>query len=126
MIVIPTITINANTRYAVTAFAIPCGSDWNITVYGGTHPHIGALSVTAPDKATMSDNISTILFPDHRDDAISSLFAKKISLAFNNCTIAVSAGIHIDHATPAEIELFLKSSEECCEKLILEMKKLKK
>lgn len=88
--------------------AVPMGNDWCISVFGGDKPHIGAVSVAHPrasleDPAQISSTASLITLTGHMED----LLARKLSLmlaASLNCVVSVSMGIHIDHATPSEIQ----------------------
>ena len=111
--------VNTGSRFEISATAIPCGKDWNISVCGGTLHHVGAIAVCYPNskKAT----VSALSLPGHRDDLVAELFARKISLAFR-CHAAASAGIHIDNASKEDIQHLIKSCEKCCEELIKKMK----
>ncbi|MEE0932946.1 MAG: hypothetical protein U0L64_08020 [Clostridium sp.] len=66
--------------------AINIGNDWNITIYGGDIPHIGAVAVGIPidlphniNKLTSSSSLITV--PGHKEDEIVNKSAKIISKA---------------------------------------------
>lgn len=103
--------------FAVSACATRCGEDINISVCGGTKAHIGAVSLAVYEPERGSATVSTVTVFSHRDDAVSSYFAKEISRA-KHCTVCASAGLHIDDASSDEIALLRKNAEGCCAKLI--------
>ena len=104
-------------NFAVSTFAAKCGSDINICVYGGTAPHIGAVSLAVYEPERDSATVSTVTVHTHRDDAVSSYFAKAVSSAMK-CTVCASAGIHIDNASADEIALMRENAAKCCTALI--------
>lgn len=104
-------------NFAVSACATRCGDDISITVTGGTKAHIGAVSLAVYEPERDSATVSTVTVFSHRDDAVSSYFAKGVSRA-KRCTVCASAGLHIDDASPDEIALLRKNAEGCCAMLI--------
>lgn len=73
-------------NHEINCKAINIGNDWNITIYGGDIPHIGAVAVGIPvtlphdiNKLTSSSSLITI--PGHKEDEIVNKSAKIISKA---------------------------------------------
>ena len=75
----------------ITAEILSFGQGLHVSVYGGDLPHIGAVSIVAPDGAC-----STVQFPKHLDNAVSERWAKALACA-GYCPAVVEAGIHYDH-----------------------------
>lgn len=109
------------TKYAVTAEAVLCGRDVCVSLCGGTLHHIGAVSLACYEPERDSATVSTICVHTHRDDAVACRFAKALSRAMK-CTVTVSAGLHIDNASPAEIAVFRENSGLCCQELIRQLR----
>ena len=74
----------------VTAHAICLPNGLQVTVYGGTLPHIGAVSVVDPQGS-----ITTQQFPTHKDGVVSERWAKAVSEA-GYCPVVIATGIHYD------------------------------
>lgn len=104
-------------RYAVNGAAVLCGRDVSLTFTGGTLPHIGAVSLGSYEPVRRSATVSTITVFTHRDDQLAAACAKKAATALT-CTVTVSVGIHIDDASPQELEILCKNFEECSNRLI--------
>lgn len=68
-----------------------------VLIFGGTRPHIGAVSVV-----NRADEISTAQFPGHRDGAVSRAWAKALMEAGLHPAV-VTAGIHYDQISKADI-----------------------
>ncbi len=105
----------------VEAGAYYLGDDIVVSVGGGSHHHVGAVSLAVYEPERDSATVSTMCVYSHRDDAVSSYFAKNISREMR-CTVSVSAGIHVDNASGIQIELLSKLSRECCDELICQLK----
>ncbi len=115
---IVTVRVNPDSRYEITGRAVRCGSDWNVSVCGGSLHHIGAVTIYSPETSPGSEAPDLSLsFPGHKDVFISQHFAREFHQAFHS-RVVVSAGIHIDQASPEEIQLLIQSSKECCRRLI--------
>lgn len=69
----------------------------NICLSGGNHEHIGAVSIISP-----SGDVSTTTFKSHKDDTISSLWAKTL-LKYNIMPAVISVGIHYDNVDKQKI-----------------------
>ncbi len=93
------------------------GEDIIVSVGGGTLHHIGAVSLAVYEHERDSATVSTVCVYSHRDDAVSSYFAKTISREMK-CTVSVSAGIHVDNASEAQIAELSMLSRKCCDEIL--------
>ena len=82
----------------ITAHAICLPSGIQVTVYGGTLPHIGAVSVAGPQG-----DITTRQFPTHKDGVVSEKWARAL-LDAGCCPTVVTAGIHYDDLSRDQID----------------------
>ncbi|MEG2291538.1 MAG: hypothetical protein RSC24_16315 [Clostridium sp.] len=94
--------------YSINCSAIKMGTNWNISIYGGDIPHIGAVAIGIPrlsleDKNKISSSVSLITVTGHKEDIIVQNAAKIISSKINN-TVVVCCGIHIENITFEEIQ----------------------
>ena len=92
----------------VTCSAVKMGKDWNISIYGGDIPHIGALALGIPrpsleDKSKISSSVSVLTITGHKEDVIVQKVAKILSSTLNG-TVIVGCGIHIDNITFDDIQ----------------------
>jgi len=108
-------------KYKVEAEALYIGNDLIVCVYGGTKPHVGASALAVYEPERDSATVSVITVHTHRDDKVAAHFAKYISREMK-CTVSVSAGIHIDNASPEELKMLWDNSVECCCRLINELR----
>ncbi|MBE6054641.1 MAG: hypothetical protein E7212_12210 [Clostridium sartagoforme] len=88
--------------------AVKMGNDWNISIYGGDVPHIGAIALGIPrpsleDKSKISSSVSVLTITGHKEDAIVQKASKVLSTALNS-TVVVSCGIHINGITYDDIQ----------------------
>ena len=108
-------------RYLVKGTALRCGRDVTMAFTGGTHPHVGAVSLAVYEPERHSATVSTICVYAHRDDRLAAECAKKAAAALD-CTAVVSVGIHVDDAAPLELEILTKNFKECYSTIIDAMK----
>ncbi len=111
--------------HRLTAWAAICGPDVVLVVGGGTRPHIGSVAVAIahaslkdPNKLTAS--VSVIAVPGHKEDQLTREAALKLSQVLKT-TVAVSAGLHVDHATPQEIELLVNNFNRLMDQVAAEL-----
>ena len=104
-------------RYRVHAAGRRCGDDLTVAVLGGDREHVGAVSLALYEPERRSATVSTVTVPGHRDDAVAARFAKELSRALR-CTVSVTAGIHVDGASPQEIGTLMQNCEQCLSELI--------
>lgn len=88
--------------------AVKMGNDWNISIYGGNLPHIGAIALGIPrpsleDKNKISSSVSVLTITGHKEDIIVQKIAKVLSSTLNS-TVVVTCGIHIDDITFDDIQ----------------------
>lgn len=82
----------------ITAHAICLPNGLQVMVYGGTLPHIGAVSVADPQG-----NVTTQQFPTHKDGVVSERWARVLSTT-GYCPAVVTAGIHYDDLSQEQID----------------------
>ena len=107
-------------RFQIEARAIQCGKDWCVAVCGGETPHVGAVTLGQYEPERDSATVSTVTVHTHRDDSVAAHFAKAISTA-QKCVVTVTAGIHVDAAGEAELEILRKNYDACLTKLLRSM-----
>ena len=95
---------------AVQVFCLRSG--FQIGVYGGTLPHIGAVSVADPQG-----NITTQQFPTHKDGIISERWARALSEAGYRPAV-VTAGIHYDHLNREQIAAVVEITDSMLSELL--------
>ena len=78
-----------------------CGGDLRVHI-GGAGEHIGAAALVGLD-ADGNKHVSVQRIPPHREDQL-ALQAAEILHEATGRTVCVTAGIHLDEITPAEIE----------------------
>jgi isopentenyl-diphosphate delta-isomerase len=107
-----TTTLSVGTApFDVYAQVTLAGNDINVAIGGGPAPHIGGVAVGVPrvlkpDQLNRTASASVYCVTGHRDDEVARTVALRLAARFNQ-TAAVSAGIHLDNATRADIDVFL-------------------
>ncbi|MHC1748203.1 MAG: hypothetical protein AB9856_07425 [Cellulosilyticaceae bacterium] len=97
----PMITLNTSYKsHPLTLTAIPMGNDWNISIFGGDKPHIGAIAIGVPRPSLenpdiISSSVSVIAIIGHKEDMLMRQVAEKLSRKLN-AIVSVSGGIHLD------------------------------
>lgn len=91
------------------------GSGLAVFVRGGDKPHLGGVALASPGielhgKKLSSCDLWTITVPGHKDAELAQRIAKKICIASGE-PVSVSLGIHVENATPEEIELICRNVE---------------
>lgn len=90
----------------ITAQVLRLPAGVQVGLYGGTLPHIGAVSIAAPDGAVRTEQ-----FPTHKEGVVSEEWADALARA-GFAPAVVSAGIHYDHLTKAEIAAVVAVTRE--------------
>ena len=85
------------------------GAGLAVFVRGGDKPHLGGVALASPGIEMHGRTLSkcdlwTITVPGHKDAELAQRIAKKICIASGE-PVSVSLGIHVENATPEEIEL---------------------
>lgn len=114
-------------KLRVSAEARRIGNDLLIAIWGGTRPHIGAVSVSVPrpslaDSSKTGSTSSVINLPGHKDEAVARMFSEKLAARFSTHCIA-TAGIHIDHITENEITAVMDNCAELCQIIIQKLER---
>ncbi|GEO70001.1 prenylated flavin chaperone LpdD [Levilactobacillus acidifarinae] len=97
--------------YTMTAELTVVGPDLLIVVTGGTHPHIGDVTTL-----TRTTPLRTVKFPSHdgryhKDHLVGERVAHQVQPTLTgSCT--VTAGIHVDQITQAQIEASGKMGDD--------------
>lgn len=112
-------------NHNITCSVIKMGNDFNISIYGGDMPHIGALALGIPresleDKNKISSSVSLLTITGHKEDSIVQRAAKKLSKELNS-TISVCCGIHIENITFEDIKELDILIDELIDELIIEL-----
>jgi hypothetical protein len=109
-------------RLALEAVVVQTMDGLNIYLGGGEKTHIGTvvlcqLRPSLKNDGSYSTTSSILNLVCHKDDGIAKPLAEKLCLAFKQ-TVVVTAGVHIDSATPREIEYLLQLSAELSNRII--------
>ena len=104
--------------YKVVAEVNIIGDDLMISVWGGTKPHIGSISVSVPrpglkDGTRMSSTSSVINLIGHKDEVVARKFSEQLAAKFNRNAIA-TAGVHIDDITENQINIIMQNITALC------------
>ena len=114
-------------RFRLYALILPIGEDLLVSIWGGTHPHIGAVALALPrpslkDKKKTSATSSVLTVLGHKEDQTVKYVSERLSAALNKNT-TVTAGIHWDRLRPEEIEVIIKLTGRLTQKIIEKIKK---
>ena len=114
-------------RHRVHAAVQILGNDILLSIWGGTMPHIGSVSITQPrtgmtNPEQRSSTSSVYNFPGHKDEAVARCCAEKIAAACDKKTVVV-AGIHIDNASTADIVAIMENVDILCAQIIIKLGK---
>jgi gallate decarboxylase subunit D len=109
-------------RFLLQALIVPVGDDLLVSMWGGTHPHIGAVALSLPrpslkDKKKTSATSSVLTVLGHKEDQTVKSVSETLTAALKKNTV-VSAGIHWDHLKPVEINLIVRLTEKLTQKII--------
>ena len=104
--------------YKVVAEAKIIGDDLIISVWGGSKPHIGSISVSVPspslkDSKNISSTSSVINLIGHKDEVVARKFSEMMASKFNRNAIA-TAGIHIENITENQINMIMQNISSLC------------
>lgn len=87
--------------------AIAMGNDWNISIFGGDSPHIGAVAIGIPRPSLQhpdqtSSSTSVITVTGHKEDDLARKAASYLSSRLNS-VVTVSAGIHLNNISLSDL-----------------------
>lgn len=96
-----------NGKCIVESIIVKCGKDLNVTIGGGEKYHIGSVAIAVPRSEYKEDkkrtaSTSVICVQGHKEDEVSYKAAKHLATALD-CTVIVSAGLHIDDINNDEL-----------------------
>ena len=97
---------------ALTAYAVRLPEGLHVGLYGGTLPHIGAVSVVDPQG-----DVATQQFPTHKDGVVSEQWAKVLSEAGYRPAV-IAAGIHYDGLSREQIDRVVAVTNEMLTELL--------
>ena len=99
---------------------------------GGGASHVGAVALAAPNDAhaPQSDQSDSggqvdarvLTLPGHKEDALALRMAQSMAEALH-CAVCVSAGIHYDNITRAEIQQVEQMAQDLTQRCIAELTK---
>ena len=109
-------------RFKLEAMVKPLGQDVLVAIWGGTHPHIGALALALPrpslrDKKKTSATSSVLTLLGHKEDATAKMVAEALAAALKR-NVVVTAGIHWDNLKAEEIQRIVTLTERLTRKII--------
>jgi hypothetical protein len=89
--------------FKIHGFVQKLGKDLLISIWGGSHPHIGAVGMATPrpslkNSKKWSATSSNFTFMNHKED----LLVKEIA-SQTQAHVVVTAGLHWDNLSPHEI-----------------------
>jgi hypothetical protein len=116
-------------KYSLYTVTTVCDDGIQVYVGGGEKTHIGSVAISQPRKSLTGDgsfSCTTSVFNllGHKDDAVSVTLAEAIATALN-CVVVVTAGVHVNAASSADIERLLQNTRRLTEKILTRLKKLR-
>jgi len=97
--------------HQVEALVVKMGDDLIVTVGGGSQYHVGAVAVgyayaSSCNSQAVRSTVSVITLPGHKEDEIAQTAARKLAKSLN-CSVVISAGMHIDNASEEDIQILV-------------------
>lgn len=95
-------------RHRVEALVVVNGADLAVTIGGGSLYHIGAVALAVPRPSLanpdlISASASVICVIGHKEDELARTAALRLAARFNRVAV-VSVGLHLDGASPHDID----------------------
>lgn len=84
----------------------------HLLLTGGDRTHVGSISAADGEGV-----LKTICFQGHKEEVLSDLWAKEISVHTKQPSV-VAAGIHYDHAKPEQIQEIIEVTEQMLQEII--------
>lgn len=105
---------------------VKMGKDYTLCVFGGERPHIGSAVMAIARPSLTGEGISVtssvLNAVGHKDEAVGRLFAEAVARE-KNCTAVCSCGIHIDDASPEQLDEIQKASARLLERVLESLNK---
>ena len=96
------------------------GEDWCLQCYGGSRPHVGAVSIAQPyvaDSGKFTASFSCASAYGHKDAELGNLIAMRVAKRTGK-TAAVVCGIHYEGLSPEKIKEIIEIYMELCEEAL--------
>lgn len=118
--------VHGHGRLRVEAAALCLGEDLLVAITGGTHPHVGSVVVAEPrpsraQTGLTSTTSSVINRLGHEDETVARAAADRLARELHR-VVVVTAGLHVDNATPEEIAALLKGAVACVDQLMVRLR----
>jgi hypothetical protein len=109
-------------RFKLEALVKTLGQDFLVAVWGGTHPHIGAVALAVPrpslkDKKKTSATSSVLTLVGHKEDVTAKMISEALAAGLKQ-NVVVTAGIHWDNLKTDEIQRIVQLTERLTRKII--------
>jgi hypothetical protein len=102
-------------RLEVRLHWLRAGGDWVILIEGGERPHIGAAALAWESGEGIEIRMACL--PRHREDGIVRRCAELCSRKLH-ATVQIACGIHVDRASPEEIQILTRRADSLIEQLL--------
>ena len=109
-------------RFMLEALVASIGPDLLVAVWGGTHPHIGAVALALPRpslqnqrKTSATSSVLTLL--GHKEDVTAKMVSEALAAALKR-NVVVTAGIHWDNLAPEDIGAINELTKQLVGKII--------
>ena len=108
-------------RYQIYATATLIGDDLLVAIWGGTKPHIGAVTVALPrpsiaDPRITSSTSSVFTLLGHKEDKVVKMVSEHLSARLEK-NVVVTAGIHWDHLPEEAIQEIVQNCRELADEI---------
>ena len=102
-------------KLAVSGMLTLTSSGGVLQLYGGTHEHVGSVTVSIPRPSLMDSDrtsvtSSVINLPSHKEELVGRPAAERLAIALDQPVVCV-AGIHVDGATSDELSILTEHSD---------------
>ena len=113
----------------ICSFVQRIGSDLLVAIWGGTHPHIGAVAMAVPrpslkDPRKVSATSSNFTFVGHKEDFLAKKISERIASQLK-ANVIVTAGIHWDKLPPHKIGTIEKLTEKLTDQILKKLREKK-
>lgn len=83
------------------------GNGLSCILTGGERPHVGGVAAASPRPKTSGTGLTcdlwVVCMPGHKDAELAQILAKRLCVETGQA-VTLTAGLHVDHATQAEIK----------------------
>ena len=111
--------------FKISASVYEMGPDILVAVWGGTHPHIGAIgmaqvrqSLRAAEETSATGSVFTFL--GHKEDLLVKPLAEELTRRIARNSVVV-AGIHWDNLTDNEIKTVVRLCRKLTERIVVRL-----